>query len=233
MNKANFLRRHFIALALCVLAQPICQAEEQTNYDRINLSVDAMEEVESDMLVAVLYVQREGSELSALSDEVNKLISKALQRGKKAKEVDVQTLAYQTYPVYQKQRQASWRVRQSIQLKSRDVNALSKLLGELQNSLALESVNYMISPESRSKIEESLIGKGIAAFRQRAQNITEQMGRKRFRVVTMNVNTGGAPIQPMRNFAAMAEATVAAPVLQPGTQTMTVNINGMIELVVE
>ena len=230
----NFLALVFLALVLIVLASPIVSADDKTFYDRVNLSVEAVDEVENDTLVAVLYAQREGSNLAELSNEVNRAITQAIQRSKKAADIDVQTLAYQTFPVYQKQRLSSWRVRQSIQLKSRNIKALSALLGDLQSHLALESIRYTVSNEQRAGIEEALIGKAITAFQQRARNITKQLGRKKYRLVTMDVRTHSAAVRPalMRGFSAAAETKVAPPAIEPGTQTVTISASGVIELVV-
>lgn len=232
MLKPFVVIKYLLAVGLVVLLTQSAAADEQPHYDRINLTVDVVDEVESDTLVAVLYAQREGSDLTPLSDEVNKIIGQAVARSKKVSEVGVQTLSYQTHPNYQKQRLVGWRVRQSIQLKSRNIDALSKLLGELQDSLAVESIGYQVSPVLRSKVEEKLIAEAIAAFQQRAQNITQHLGRKRYRLVTMNVNTGGAPIRPMRyrTEQAMLESKIAQPTIEPGTQSITVVINGVIEL---
>jgi len=94
-------------------------------------------------------------------------------------------------------------------------------------------LNYQISPELRNKTEEALIGKAIAAFSKRAQDITQQLGRKRYRLVSMQVNTSGIgnqpPIQLMR---ARAELRQAAPAIEAGKQTLTLSVTGIIELIV-
>lgn len=218
-------------LLMVALTQPT-MAEEKAFYDRINLTAETVSEVENDTLVAVLYAQREGAELAKLSNEVNQTVSKAIKHAKKVNNVEVQTLDYQTYPVYDKKHITSWRVKQSLQLKSRDFQTLSSLIGELQNDLALESMSYQVSPAEKGKAEEELIGKAIAAFQLRAQNITRHLGRKTYRLVSMNVNTGGTPYQPtrMRAFAEADRASVAAPVMEPGKQTVTVTVMGTIEL---
>lgn len=220
-------------LLLVALAQPT-MAEEKAFYDRVNLSAEAVSEVENDTLVAVLYAQREGGELAKLSNEVNQTISKAIKHSKKVNNVEVQTLDYQTTPVYDKKHITGWRVKQSLKLNSQDFQTLSSLIGELQNDLGLESMSYQISPVEKGKVEEELIGKAIAAFQQRALNITRHLGRKTYRLVSMNVNTSGTPYQPMlmRASSGFAESKVASPVVEPGKITLTVTATGTIELIV-
>ena len=49
-------------------------------YDRISLSASAQEEVEADLLVAVLAAQREGTDAALLAGEVNGLVDWALSQ---------------------------------------------------------------------------------------------------------------------------------------------------------
>jgi predicted secreted protein len=232
--KAKQYIKGMIMGAVCVLLMQTALASEPEHYDRVTLSAEATEEVANDTLVAILYAQREGSELAQLADEINKSITQAVNRGKKLLDVEVQTQAYQTYPIYQQQRLSGWRVRQSIQLKSRNIKVLSGLIGELQNTLAVESINYMVSHDQRIKMEDVLIGKAIAAFQQRAQQITRHLGRKKHRLVHMDVQRSGT-VQPMlqRSFSPMLESKVAAPSVEPGKQSLTVTVSGVIELLVD
>jgi predicted secreted protein len=225
----------FLAIAmmcLALLSTASMAGQKVRTYDRVQLSADASMQVENDTLSALLYAQREGSDLSQLANEVNRKITEALQRIKQVEGVNVQTLGYQTYPVYQQQRQTGWRVRQSIRLESQDGIKLSRLLGELQSSLALESLQYSISPARRQASEEQLIGQAIDAFQQRAALITKRLGHAEYRLVEMQINTAGEPVQPQRLRAGVMamEATVAPPSLEAGSQNLQVDVSGTIEL---
>lgn len=210
-------------------------ATEDSHYDRINLSVDAKMEVENDMLIAVVFTQREGSDLSSLSSEVNKTISEAIDVAKKVPEVKIKTLGYHTNPTYQNQKLAGWRVRQSLQFESKDIQGLSTLLGDLQKYVALESINYRVSDEVRSGIEEKLIVQAIDAFKKRAHLVTQQIDRHSYRLVNMDIQAGGAYAEPvvMRGSVSMMEARATPPAIEPGTQRISVNIHGTIELEVK
>ena len=228
-----FKQTVFVALLLCGVQTTL--AKEESHYDRINFSVEASADVANDTLVAVLYVQREGSDVATLSDEVNKIITQAVQRSKKIPGIDVRTLAYQSYPIYKEQRISGWRVRQSIQLKNQNIDALSKLIGDLQSTLAVESIVYMVSPAQREIIEERLIGEAITAFKNRAQQISQHFNRASYRLVTMDVRATSGPVQPipMRAATTMMKTKVAPPTIEPGTQLLTVKASGVIELVVK
>lgn len=218
-----------LCLGLVVCTQAL--AAEPAHYNRVNLSAQAGVEASNDVLVAVLYAQREGPDLPPLSDAVNKAISRAVTRAKGVSGVNVQTLDYRTHPItYRDKKVNVWRVRQSMRLESGDADSLGALVGELQETLAVESFSYKVSPAARAKAEEQAIGEAIAAFSERARQITRHLGHGNYRLVSMDVRTAGAPARPVPMRSSMAAAAVAAPRLEPGTQSVSVTASGVIEL---
>jgi predicted secreted protein len=223
----------FTLLFACLLPVSSLSATEQPpRYDQINLSAVASQETDNDTLVAVLSAQKEGGDPAALSDGVNQLIGQALSQAKQQPEIKVQTLGYQTSPIYQQQRLSGWRVKQSLRLESRNSERLSQLLSSLQGTLALESITYEVSDERRQAVEEALIKQALAAFQQRAELITHQLGRRSYRLVEMSIRNSDQPVRPMQMRASMMtmESAVAMPQLEAGSQTLRVEINGRIEL---
>jgi len=229
------MKNWWVVVLLLVSIQAVDAAEEQLTYDQINLSASASARVDNDILIAVLYIQKEGDELPALSDEVNKTIGEAVKLSKKVPNIIVQTMGYYSSPIHKKIQLVGWHVRQSIRLESQDTDSLIKLIGELQSKLAVESISYDVSPESRKKVEDTLISEAIVAFNQRAKLITKDLGRAKYRLVQMNVNATEDSIRPMqmRSTAMMADAPVKAPTIEAGQQKIQVNIQGTIELQVE
>jgi predicted secreted protein len=120
-------------------------------------------------------------------------------------------------------------------LESRNVEKLSQLLSRLQERLALESISYAVSDERRQAVEEELIKQALDAFKKRARLVTEQLGRKSYRLVEMTIHSSGQPIPPRRMRGGMMamESSVATPSLEAGTQTLRVKIEGGIELQLE
>ncbi len=221
----------FALIALLCLAgpPPASAGEEDTHYDRINLSATATDEVENDLLVAVLFEQREGEDPAVLADQVNRVIAAGLARAKGTPGIKVQTLDYRTTPVYRKEVLTGWRVRQSIRLESSDSARLSRLIGELQASLQVESIAYRVSDGRRAQAEDRLIKEALAGFRHRATLVAGELGRPGYRLVRLDIGTQGAPIQPML-LRGMVAPAAAAPVLEPGTQRISVTVTGTVEL---
>ena len=222
-----------VALSILLLSFANAWAEPaQPTYDRISLAVTAGEEVENDTLISLMYAQKEGNDPSQLATEVNRLIKNAIEMAKKEPTIKVQTMAYNTSPVYRNQALTGWRVRQSIRLESRDATALSNLIGRLQADLGASSISYAVSPERRKGAESALIKAAIADFRQRADMVTEQMGRTGYRLVQMNVNTSGLGPIPVtrRSGSIMMAAEAAPPAIEAGTRRVEVHVDGTIEL---
>ena len=226
------LSRSVVLVLLSVFAWQTWANDAPLTYDRIDFSVVAARQVENDTLVAILYAQREGEDTGRLVDEVNRAIQWGLAQARKAAGLKIQTLDYRTNPVYRNQKLQGWRVSQSIRLESRDSSQLSRILGILQERLAVRSIQYEVSPARRAQVETELIGEAIEQFTKRAELITDALDRKGYRLVRMNVNTSFSP-PPRRAphlMAMRAEAAAAAPELAAGTQSLQVHVSGTIEL---
>ncbi|MGD2082207.1 MAG: SIMPL domain-containing protein [Chromatiales bacterium] len=222
------------AVALLIALAPVAgpaAGERAAEYDRVSLSASASAQVENDTLVAVLYEQREGDDPAMLAGHVNRSIGRAVARVKQVEDVEVQTLEYQTTPVYRDQHLSGWRVRQAIRLESRAADRLSELVGELQADLQVQSVSYRVSDEQRREAEERLMRGAIQGFTRRAALVAAELGRPDYRLVSMEIDTGGQPVRPMemRMLSARAAPEVP-PTLEAGTQTLEVTVRGTVEL---
>ncbi len=231
---AKYWQQALWMLLAGLIGGPIAWAgDKPLTYDRISLSAEAQREVANDLLTAVLYQEREGSDAARLATEVNRAVEWAVAEAGPVKRIKVRTLEYRTHPLYNKQTLTGWRVRQSIRLESADTSALSALVGKLQKRLAVENIGYKLSPATRTQAENNLIGQAIHSFDKRARLITKQMGRPDYRLVSMDVQTGGMTPRPMQRGAMMAMSMDAGPSIKPGTQTVQVQVHGTIELRVQ
>lgn len=212
--------------------KPAVAHESPQSYDRVNFQVSAAEEVANDTLVAVMYSEVSGQKSSAVADEVNRNISWAADLAKKSSSVKVQTLHYRQDPLYNKQSIIGWKIRQSIRLESKDVESLSALIGEIQERLSVASIQYTVSPTRRDEVERRLIAEALNRFENRGKQIEVELGRTGYRIVNIDVITSNQPLAPVRMRAAaiMEGSAVAAPVIEPGAQTVSVQVSGTIEL---
>lgn len=201
------------------------------HYDRINLSASAQTQIENDIVIVTLYAEEEGSDSVQLADLVNQRISQAIQQVKRQDSIKLQTNSYNTHPIYNKNKIIGWRVRQSIRLESRDMTLMSKLLGDLQQSLSLQSISFAISPELKNNTDERLIGEALQVFEQRASIIIHQLGRRDYKIVDLNINTSANHfVQRQYEVATMASSKMSAPSIEGGDQTLQVTVIGQIEM---
>ncbi len=217
--------------ALCLWAGT-CVAQPSVVYDQVDLTATAEREIENDELVAVVYAQAQAQRQAEAANSVNEDLRWALELAESTRGITAQTLQYSSYPVYGNNQQiVGWQARQSLRLESRDSDRLSELLGELQERVAIESVSYQVSRDAREAADDALIREALQSFNRRASLVAEELGRSGYRIVRININTGGGRATPMAfRSNAMAEAAVAQPALEAGTQTVSVNVSGTIEL---
>ena len=125
---------------------------------------------------------------------------------------------------------SGWRVRQSIRLESQDMTLMSEVLGDLQMTLALQGINFAVSPGLKNRTDDELIGEALKVFEQRAKKMTLQLRRKNYKIVDINVSTS-VDHYARRNYEVVAMASkVASPSIEAGAQTIQVSISGQIEM---
>lgn len=223
-----------LTLIAGMTAVGFAHAAEALKYDRVSFVVSADKEVENDVLKATLSAGEQGQDTTQLSNKVNQTISWAMNIAKQTPDVDVRTLGYMTNPQYRDGRVDGWQVKQSISLKSKDSKALSALLGQLQEKLRVDAINYNVSPEVRKKTEEELIADALANFKQRAEQVRTNMGFGGYRLVDLDIQTA-SDVQPPIAYAANSSRvqfskSAAPPALQAGKQSIRVSVRAEIEL---
>lgn len=220
-----------LAFSLSIASATLYADDANTYYDRVHLSTTATGQIDNDTMVAVVYVEEEGGDVSALSAAVNRKIRWGLDQVKKYAAIKHQTNTYSSHPVYHNNKIKGWRVRQSLRLESQDMALMSQVLGKLQSQLALQSMQFTVSPSSKNRKDQKLIDEALEAFDKRASQVASKLGRKGYNIVDINIATSGnRGVQPMYKMRAMAAELDAAPAVSAGEQTVTVTVSGSIEL---
>lgn len=210
-----------------LLSQPVCAGS------LIDLSADASRPAANDQVRAVVYSEASGANPAEVSRRVNQEIAEALKAIKAKSGVTVKSGQQSTYPVYGKEQKIeSWRMRSELILESKDMGAVSELLGRLQQmKLAVGNVSQMPSAETRRQVEDETTRDAIRAFQSRAAVVADQLGKK-WQIKQMSIQQGGQYPQPVmraaRGVAMMAEAAPAP--LEAGESQMTTTIRGQVEL---
>jgi len=229
MNKFTLLS---YVLSIGQLFISTAWAHDESHYDRINLTVSASAQIENDTMVATVFAVEEGSDATKLASLVNKRIRDGLDRVKKYPTIKHQTNAYSSNPVYSSNKIKGWRVRQSLRLESKDMALMSDVLGKLQSDLALQSMQFTVSPDSKNAQDESLINDALESFEKRALQVVKKLRRNNYKIVNINISTSGAPLanQQYEMRALSLESVNSAPAISAGEQMLSVTVNANIEL---
>ena len=199
----------------------------------IDFRVDVQRSVANDLGRATAYAEVVGPDAADAARRVNTAIAGGLATAKAQSVVTVKTGNSHTYPVYSKGGRTieSWRTRSEIVLESRDAAALSALLGKLQSSqLAVSQVGFAPSPETRRAAEDEAALEALAAFQTKAARYAAAL-KKPYKIRSMSIGGSYQPPQPLFRGAMMAAADAAPMPTEAGESTVTVNLNGQIELV--
>lgn len=220
------------ALLGALLAWPLALiAAEPTTID---LSAEAHSSAANDLGRAQLYVEQVDADTAALAERVNRIIADALELARSAPEVDTSTSGTTTYPVHSRdgERIERWRMRASIELESRDLTALSKLIGRLQQTLAVANVTIQPATDTRAKAADIAAVEAIRAFEGRASVLANTLGM-RYRIRHLTVQYPGAgPVYPLLRANKMMATAEAMPApIEPGRSEISVSVAGTIELV--
>jgi predicted secreted protein len=229
------LLRSGIALPIAALALGASAAAAEDAPDRrVGFSVERSREVANDWVTAVLSASHEDPKAAEVASRINRDMGWAMGLAKARSAVRTRSGGYSTHPVHDPERQdlRHWRGVQEIVLESADVEAVTALVGELQERLQVQSLGFSVSPERRRAIEEELVAEALTAFQQRAELVRKSFAAGGYRLVEVHVGTAGGgppPVRPMMR-AMAAEAEMMPPALEGGTSEISVSASGSIEL---
>jgi len=240
--RGTALRIHGTGLLLAALALPLgalgpaapARAAEDGPDRRVGFAVERSRDVANDWVTAVLSVTHEDPKAAEVAARINRDMTWAMEIAKAKAAVRVRSGGYSTYPVHDPKRGEvrTWRGAQEIVLESGDVEAVTALVGALQERLQVQSLGFSVSPERRREVEQELVEDALRAFQERAELVRKSFGATGYRLVEVQVGTGGGgppPIRPMMRTMA-ADAEMMAPAVEGGTSQISVSATGSIEL---
>ncbi|WP_300727025.1 SIMPL domain-containing protein [Pseudomonas sp.] len=207
------------------------------HYNQISLRAEASQEVPRDLMIVTLYTEAQNTDAAKLAAEVTNAMNKAIGQAKQVKDVTLRQGNRNSYPIYDNKTQkiTGWRERAELRLESADFAALSKLTGDLMQTLKMGNMQFTVGNEARKTSEDALLKDAVAAFKARAQLATDALGGKGYKIVNLNLNSNGYPQPYMRNVmmmkAASAEMDAApTPEVEAGTSEVSMSADGVIEV---
>lgn len=227
------------ALATTALATLPAHADNDApRYNQISLRAEVNQEVQRDLMLVTLYTEAQDTDPARLAAQVTETLNKALGQARQVKDVKIRQGNRNSYPVYEEKGQkiTAWRERAELRLESADFAVLSKLTGELLNDLKMGGMDFSISAPARKASEDTLLKDAVAAFKTRAQLVTEALGGTGYKLVNLNLNTSGYPQPYLRAPAMMMKSSredaAPTPDIEAGTSQVTVAADGVIEVAI-
>jgi predicted secreted protein len=224
--------RYLIVLACLMAGTNHALADDDLRYNQVRLQSQQTEAVSNDTMHVVMNTYAEMQNPAKLAAKINQDMEWALQQAKQAKGVKVNTGSYQTWPITRKEVTTGWRGQQDLVLESGDTEALSRLVGQLQDKLQIKSMSFTVSEAKRAGVENRLIGAALDAFKDRAGIIGDNLKANGYRIVEISVNTTmqRPPLVRQARMATMSMEAGDAVAVEGGESDVSVSVNGTIEL---
>lgn len=220
-----------LALTLAVGAR----AETPPSQGVVNLSASASTDVAKDWISVTLSTQREGSEAGSLQSALKQALDAALQEARKlAKpgQVELQAGNFSLSPRYTAKGQTNgWQGSTELIVEGRDMATIAQLTGRI-TTLSIARVSYSLSREQRLKAESSVTAEAVGNYRAQAGEAAKLFGFSSYviREVAISANTPPREYAPQMRAMAMAKASDEALPVEAGKATVTVSVNGSVQL---
>ena len=206
------------------------------NYGLLNFAASASKKVSNDQINASLNKTVQSKSSSDVANQIANTLNQAVAIAKKYPQVQVSTGNQNTYPQYDKnQKIIGWTGTASLNLKSTDSVAASKLIAELQSFMTLNGLDFSVSDATRKATEQELMVEASKNFQRQAQTLLPVWGARDYQLVNLEFSQGGDYRAP-RAYGGMmmleaSSAKVADQDFQAGDSTITVTANGTVQLV--
>jgi uncharacterized protein YggE len=192
----------------------------------------------NDEALASFYYEAQDADARKAQSQVNARVAEGIAALKRADaRAQVESAGYQSYPVYTQApgvtpRISGWRVRQTVSLRTTDLERLASTVQAGQGVMALGSLQFQLSRAAREQAEAQLIERAVANVQARVAAAARALGVPAERVRIEELSFGRrdefAPPQPMAMRAAMADAPGASPALEPGQSTETLPVTARV-----
>lgn len=223
-------------LALTCIAAGVSAQTLPAPQNVLNLSAQASLEVVQDYLSISLVASRDGSDSAQVQTQLRQVLEAALVEARKAVrpgQLDVRTGYFNVFPRYGgKSTIAGWQGSAELVIEGKDMVAISQLAGRL-TGMVVGRVSQGLSREAREHVEADVTAQAIQRFKARAESYAKQFGFGGWGIREVSVGGGDAPSpmpMMMRQRAMSAAAPDESQPLEPGRSTVTVTVNGSIQM---
>lgn len=231
----KFLAIPLLATSL-LLSTPVAAQDIQLlpeGQTLVTLSVTERMTVAQDTLHASLRIEAENKDSKALQNSINEAMKKAVAKSKAVKDVKTSTGHYSVYQYNKNEggRAAKlWHGSQTINLESKDSEALLTLAGDIQEmGFAMNNLSYTLSTEKADEIRDSMMEAALTRASEKANRAAKALGKSDVDIAMVNVdansNFSSPPmIMRARGMASDSMEMSAAPTAEAGESEVTLTV---------
>lgn len=207
----------------------------------ISLTTTATQEVTRDVLGVTFSTTREGADAQTVQAALRQALESALNEARKIARpgaVEVQTGNFALYPRYTTPAKggaatiSGWQGSAELRVQGKDVAAIAQLSGRIA-TMSIARVGYSLSREAREQVESDVAARAIAAWRSKANVMSQQFGYVGYSVREVGVGTNDSPQPPMPMLMKAARAPSGADESLPteaGREEVTATVTGSAQM---
>lgn len=224
-----------IAMVAALFTLPAHAHDEtasKTQYPYASLQAEAVTEVARDTVRITLAAEVRDSEQAEVAASLTRTVESVMKQLKGQEGVKTYSGNFQVWPMNDRDgRISDWRGRAEIVLESMDFELASKLAAEVADRMPIANLAFSVAPKERARYEAELLSEAAAAFRDRAQALTDAFGFDSYTVREIRLGGSGASYQPeARRMMAMAADSGGSVPLEGGTERISLSVEGTIFL---
>jgi predicted secreted protein len=212
------------------------QATQPEPQNVVQLSANAMVEVQQDWLVLNMNTTRDGSDAATVQSQLKQSLESALQQVRplaQAGKLDVRTGNFNLYPQRDRNgRITGWQGTAELVLEGRDFALMAAAAGKVQ-TLTMAGVQFSLSREQRARAQDEAQALAITGFKAQAADIAKGFGFNGYSLREISVNANDQSYAPRPRVMAMQAkgAMEDAPVpVEAGKSAVVVTVSGSVQL---
>ncbi|MES2830866.1 MAG: SIMPL domain-containing protein [Pseudomonadota bacterium] len=190
----------------------------------------------NDEVLLTLLVEEQDKDKGVAASKVNAKMKQGMEIVRREdSSAQLKTRGYYTFPVYpdgavaggtRNPQPVAWRVGQHLNVTTKKLAGLPKLVAATQRTLALSSLNFGLSEATQKNLDEQRIAAAYRHLTERIASIAKAMGRSASEATIVSVDLDNAASEAPRSLHAAASAasmragdmqnTVEEPSFEPG-----------------
>ncbi|AKO45147.1 SIMPL domain-containing protein [[Haemophilus] ducreyi] len=193
--------------------------------------------IEKDVMQAVVYSRKTGKQLPDLKKSVSLHLNKVIDNAKKQSDIELEANGVRNFVNYDNNNKPDgWVAEGQVYLKSKNFEALAKVLEQLDSEVAISDIYFNVSPEKAKTLENEMILDVLKQFKHKAEVVQAGLNAKNYVLTDVKLDTPNGNLDQfeVRSFAMMARSVRPASAkeelsLEPGKATLSARASGKVQ----